>query len=132
MSDPVDPPVDPTPEPVRWFSRIIAAATLLLTQLNPAASYFGWWHLDADGLTYALQALGAFGAAAILIGGSQVRDRVMPMTKVTKAVDAAKTEGAVAALDPSYVHPDDEAFVAAAQAQRAEANAALLATPPPS
>lgn len=81
-----------TPEPVRWLTRTAAAALLLLTQLNPAAEHFGWWHLSLVDLDYVGQVVGAFGAAALLIAGGQVRDLVMPMRKVDKVVEAARAE----------------------------------------
>lgn len=89
MSDPAS---VTTPEPVRWMIRIIAGLVLLLTQINPAAFYFGWWDISAAGLVYVSQLAGAATAFLLFVWGEQVRDKVMPMAKVEKVVDAALAE----------------------------------------
>lgn len=101
-----DPAPDKTPEPVRWLTRVIAGLVLLLTQINPAAFYFGWWDISAAGLVYVGQLAGAVTAFLLFVWGDHVRDAVTPNSKV--ALTTADVE-ALAPLAPGGI-PGNNVF----------------------
>lgn len=101
-----DPAVDKTPEPVRWLTRVIAGLVLLLTQINPAAFYFGWWDISAAGLIYVGQLAGAVTAFLLFVWGEQVRDAVTPNSKVALTTTEAQV---LAPLAPGGI-PGNNAF----------------------
>jgi hypothetical protein len=86
----------PIPQPVFKTDGAVAAIIFILTQLNPVAEHFGWWHVDADDLSYVVQLVGSAVAAAVIVKGWLVHNRVTPNERVLLRTDEAPS-GIVAA-----------------------------------
>jgi hypothetical protein len=86
----------PIPHPVLKTDGLVAAIVLALTQLNPVAEHFGWWHFGGDDLSYVTQLVGLVFSAAVIVKGWLVHNRVTPNERVLLRTDEAPA-GIVAA-----------------------------------